>query len=111
MFIYLYYDTGKNVALHKAAMHHPGTYIDFKEPFFATYAVDGDTRPLWQSVCSSTTLGSVDDPAWWRVDLKESYRIVGIKIYNRDRVGKLPFSYNKNIYSMAKDYNPLHRFV
>jgi len=76
-------------------MNQPGTLVDIHRRYYVEYAVDGDIRPFWHGVCSHTTIGSVDDPAWWRVDLEESYRIVGIKIYNRERVGKLLFRYNK----------------
>ena len=74
-----------NVALNKAAVNHPGTHSQFT----ATNAVDGNTGPWSSATCSHTTPGSAENPAWWRVDLGEPYRISGIKIYNRERVGKL----------------------
>ena len=83
--IWLSNDTGKNVALHMVAINHPASYV----PLTASNAVNGDTRLFIWALCSLTTLGSVDDPPWWRVDLEMSYMISGIKIYNRGRICKL----------------------
>jgi len=78
-----------NVALHKPAIHHPGTL----RQYIATNAVDGKSinvnGPFSTTTCSHTSMNPEDEPDWWRVDLGESYRISGIKIYNRERVGKL----------------------
>ena len=81
-----------NVALHKHAENHPnslGMYV-------ARNAVDGKTGPFSTDTCSHTSWYPVDEPNWWRVDLGESYVILGIKVYTRERVGELPF--NKVLY-------------
>jgi len=85
--LWLSNDAGKSVALYKVAINHPGSLSNST----ASKAVDGDIRSILTgsaAACAHTTLGSVDDPAWWRVDLEESYRILGIKIYNREQEGK-----------------------
>ena len=76
-------DTGMNVALHKYAENHPNSLREYE----AMNAVDGKTGPWSTATCSHTSMFPVDDPDWWRVDLGESYRISGIKIYNRERAG------------------------
>jgi len=80
------YETGKNVAQHKFAINYPSDNLGFT----ASLAVDGDTRSTLNGpsiTCSHTSQGNIADPAWWRVDLLVSYRIVGIQIYNRDKTG------------------------
>jgi len=72
--------TGQNVALGMPASQFPGTYgISYAE-----HAVDGHSV-VGEHSCAHTSAGSLDNPAWWMVDLEDSYKLLGIKIYNRDR--------------------------
>jgi len=74
-----------NVALNKAAANHPGTL----NQYIAMNAVDGKTGPFSVATCSHTSWYPVDEPDWWTVDLGDSYVILGIQIYTRERSSKL----------------------
>ena len=74
-----------NVALNKVATNYPGTLGDYKAP----NAVDGVLGPWGTATCSHTSMYPINEPDWWRVDLGESYVILGLKIYTRDKSGKL----------------------
>jgi len=74
--------TGQNVALGKPASQFPGTWGGSN----AKHAVDGHTSSAVDDYkCAHTSEGSLDNPAWWMVDLEDLYKLLGIKIYNRDR--------------------------
>jgi len=79
----MFHILGPNVARGKTATQGPGTYQN-QSPY---RAVDGETD-YSQIHCSHTTKGNTDNPAWWQVDLGDTYRITGIRIYNRDPRGK-----------------------
>jgi len=74
-----------NVALNKAAVNHPGTLGSYKP----SNAVDGKTGPWGNDTCSHTSKDPVNEPDWWKVDLIESFVILGIKIYTKDQSRKL----------------------
>ena len=49
-------------------------------------AVDGNLAQINNGItCAHTTKGTVQQPAWWQVDLGNAYRITGITIYNREQ--------------------------
>ena len=62
---------------------------DYKDGMVAGNAVNNITLDENKATCAQTTLGTSDDPAWWQVDLEDTYHITGIKIYNRQKHGKL----------------------
>jgi len=75
--------TGPNIALGKDAEQGPGNYDSVQ---VVGQAVDGDLSTVNDGrACAHTTLGTTTSPAWWQVDLGDTYRITGIKIYNRNR--------------------------
>jgi len=72
--------------LNKPASQSPDTY----HPGSASKAVDGDKSDnVHMSMCAYTDRGTQSNPAWWTVDLEETFNIMGIKIYNRNRHGEL----------------------
>jgi len=74
--------TGQNVALGKPASQFPGTW----DECFAERAVDGHILSgVFEQKCAHSSEGSFDNPAWLMVDLEDSYKLLGIKIYNRMR--------------------------
>ena len=75
---------GPNIALNKSATQGPGT----ENSMTADKAVNNDTTNNNDGRCTHTTKGTTSNPAWWQVDLGDTYRITGIKIYNRDRDSK-----------------------
>ena len=75
---------GLNVAREKTATQGPDTFAN-QTP---DRAVNGDTSYYNNGNCAHTTQGNTSDPAWWQVDLGETYQITGIRIHNRDRRGK-----------------------
>ena len=69
----------------KPASQHPGTYLKGS----ASKAVDGDTRNVDSgNMCAHTEQGTPRDPAWWRVDLEDTFNLTGLKIYNRNQHGE-----------------------
>jgi len=77
--------TGPNIALGKDTEQFPGAYLKGT----SDNAVNGDTtNTLDVSKCAHTDWNSSITEAWWRVDLGDTYKITGIKIYNRDRNSK-----------------------
>ena len=57
-----------------------------REAGSAVKAVDGDNSTTNDGrTCAHTTEGTKESPAWWQVDLGDTYRITGIRIINRDR--------------------------
>jgi len=81
----LYLTSGPNIAFGKTATQGPG---DFSIGMVAGNAVNNVTYDNNQGTCAQTTLGTTNDPAWWQVDLADTYLITGIKIYNRQKHGK-----------------------
>jgi len=81
----LYLTSGPNIAFGKTATQGPG---DFSIGMVAGNAVNNVTYDNNQGTCAQTTLGTTNDPAWWQVDLGDTYLITGIKIYNRQKHGK-----------------------
>lgn len=76
---------GPNIAFEKPASQGPGTYLTMA----AGNAVNNKTNDIDQgNICSHTTNGSITNPAWWQVDLRDTYRLTGIRIYNRKMHGK-----------------------
>ena len=74
--------TGPNIALGKDTEQFPGAH----ENGTSDKAVDGDTTNSYDAPrCAHTEWNTWNTAAWWRVDLGDSYKITGIKIYNRDR--------------------------
>ena len=59
-------------------------------------AVDGVTRHSEHAFeCAHTDWNaSLYTEAWWGIDLGDNYIMTGIKIYNRERKGKLLFQFN-----------------
>ena len=76
---------GTNIALNKSATQGPGIYAGQT----ADKAVDGNTTNKNDGRCAHTTEGNTTTRAWWQVDLGDTYRITGVKIYNRDKSGRL----------------------
>jgi len=52
-------------------------------------AVNNVTYDNDQGTCAQTTEGNTTNPAWWQVDLGDTYLITGINIFNRQKYGKL----------------------
>ena len=78
--------TEPNIALGKDTVQSPGAY----QYGTSNKAVDGKIENTGaDSECAHTDWNTWDTEAWWRVDLGDTYKITGIKIYNRDRDGKL----------------------
>ena len=71
-----------NVALNKPATQSTLEFFSFSFNWDASYAVDGDSSPVWP--CSSTD-GWLENNtnAWWKVDLEGDYRIEAVTIQNR----------------------------
>jgi len=87
--------SGPNIALGKTATQGPGSLNPMQGPHLA---VDGNNVTV--EVCSHTTQGTVQQPAWWQVDLGDAYRITGIKINNQAgiRPYRIPMqTLNKNL--------------
>jgi len=64
----------------------PGAYLNGT----SDKAVDGDTTNSFNaSKCAHTEWNTWNTEAWWSVDLGDTYKITGIKIYNRERNSKL----------------------
>jgi len=72
------------VARGKTATQGPDTFAN-QTP---DRAVDGHTDYNNDGNCAHTTQGNNDYPAWWQVDLGDTYRVKGIRIYNRDQRSK-----------------------
>ena len=73
--------SGPNLACGKNATQGPRSRSDSEGP---QLAVDGNLKTSNDgATCTHTTNGSVEQPAWWQVDLGDAYRITGIVIYNR----------------------------
>jgi len=69
----------------KPASQHPGTYLKGS----ASKAVDGDTRNFDSgNMCAHTKQGTQWVPAWWSVDLGDTFNLTGIMIYNRNQHGE-----------------------
>ena len=78
---------GPNIAFGKSASQGPGTFVNMT----ADNAVNNETNDINNGdprICSHTTWGSTTIPAWWQVDLDDTYRLTGIRIYNRQMHGK-----------------------
>ena len=72
--------SGPNIACGKDALQGPGS-LQNQGP---QLAVDGNLNTTNDGVtCAHTSKGSIEQPAWWQVDLGDAYRITGIVIYNR----------------------------
>jgi len=73
---------GPNIALNKPTEQYPGKYQNGT----SDKAVDGITEhSSFASECAHTYWVDTSSASWWRVDLGDAVRIIGIKIYNRDR--------------------------
>jgi len=77
----MFHILGLDVARGKTATQGPDTF-DYQTP---ELAVDGHTD---YRNCSHTTKGNTDNPAWWQVDLGDTYQIKGIRIHNRNPIRK-----------------------
>ena len=74
--------TGPNIALGQNATQGPGTM----GVQIAERAVDGNLSTVNDGrACTHTTQGTTTSPAWWQVDLGDAYRIIGTKIYDREK--------------------------
>ena len=72
--------------MNKPASQSPDTFLQGS----ASKAVDGDTTDkVDRGMCAHTDRETLSNPAWWTVDLEETFNLMGIKIYNRDRHGEL----------------------
>jgi len=80
---------GPNIAIGKPATQGPDTLASM----VAGNAVNNDTYDTDLGFCAHTTEGTTENPAWWQVDLEDTYRITGIKIFNRRRHGKYNLEY------------------
>ena len=50
----------------------------------ASRAVDGNTNPIMRDKsCAHPVTSNRNMPAWWKVDLNDTYRIYSVVIYNR----------------------------
>jgi len=82
--------TGPNIAFSKSTYQYPGVLGDGK----SNKAVDGDTTHSGSVTCTDCAHTDLYNTGatetWWRVDLGDTYRLTGIKIYNRDRRRTLP---------------------
>jgi len=75
---------GPNIAFGKSASQGPGTFMNMT----ADNAVNNETNDNGDPrICSHTTWGSTTSPAWWQVDFDDTYRLTGIRIYNRHMHG------------------------
>jgi len=76
---------GPNLDNGKTATQAPSSLIAAGGP---QLAVDGNLMQINDGkTCTQTSKGTVENPAWWQVDLGDTYRITGIKIYNRQWEG------------------------
>jgi len=74
--------TGQNIALGKPASQFPGRWYISN----ADNAVDGHiSSDVEEGRCAHTSIDS-QEPGWWMVDLVDVYKLIGIKIYNRNRI-------------------------
>ena len=87
-FYAVYYDyfpiasTGPNIALNKTTEQSPGVYGDGT----SDKAVDGNrAHTIDASKCTHTDWYKSTTEAWWRVDLDDTFRLTGVKIYNRNQ--------------------------
>ena len=90
LFVYNRLLQGPNIALNKVTEQHPGVYATGT----SDKAVDGKTgKPMTYTIneCSHTDWNTSTPEAWWRVDLGDTYRLTGIKIYNRDQARMFMF--------------------
>jgi len=73
--------TGQNVALGKPTSQFPVAWFHS----FADNAVDGHIgSDVEEGRCAHPSIDN-NNPAWWMVDLKDVYTIIGIRIFNRNR--------------------------
>jgi len=80
----MFHVLGLNVARGKLATQGPATF-NHQTP---NRAVDGASAYNNDDFCSYTTQGNTDNPAWWQVDLGDTYRVKVIRIYNMDPSGR-----------------------
>jgi len=87
----MYSLTGPNIALYKMTEQYPG-YIKRGTSY---NAVNGNTTNSGlNNLCAQTDWNNTGaTEAWWRVDLGDTFKLTGIKIYNRDRKRKLTYLY------------------
>jgi len=81
---------GPNIALNKVTEQHPGDY-DIGTSDKAVDGNTGDPNSFTILVCAHTDWNASTTEAWWRVDLGDTYRLTGIKIYNRDQARMFMF--------------------
>ena len=80
--------TEPNIARNKATEQYPMIY----DRGTSDKAVDGKTANTDFAIyCAHTDWNTWTTEAWWRVDLGDTYRLTGIKIYNRNRIGTFMF--------------------
>jgi len=73
---------GLNIAYNKSTEQYPGNYGGGT----SEKAVDGHKKYSFAADdCVHTNWYTSTTEAWWRVDLGDTYKLTGIKIYNRDQ--------------------------
>jgi len=84
----VYYDyfpiasTGPNIALNKTTEQYPGVFGGG----ISDNAVDGNrAHTHMATLCAHTNWNTSITEAWWRVDLDDTFKLTGIKIYNRNQ--------------------------